>query len=61
MKLNKEQTKYLKNVVDKVQSLEDQQSELYDEACEYLNIEDNEGWLIDVIYNNAKIESLKNI
>ena len=61
MKLNKEQTKYLKNVVDKVQSLEDQQSELYDEACEYLNIEDNEGWLFDVIYNKVKIESLKNI
>ena len=59
MTLTKEQKKYVTAVAKQVSALETEQDKLYKMACQTLGTNDTQGWLFDVLYNEARIESLE--
>ena len=61
MQLTKEQKNYVIGVKEQISALEAEQSKLYNLACQTLGTNDTKDWLWDVLYNEARIESLEHL
>lgn len=60
MKFTSEQVAFIRYTRNRIKNLENQQSELYSELLEKVNVsEQAEEWLFDYVYNNYG--SIKNI
>jgi hypothetical protein len=60
MKFTSEQVAFIRYTQNRIKNLENQQSELYSELLEKVNVsEQAEEWLFDYVYNNYG--SIKNI